>query len=212
MTAPAEWILHLTVPRRTRSTFLTIDLEAIVPEIGQAVSFTDLGGELIEVMVSGATRHALGAWLAAAMKAGRVTAAAVSDRALAVDGVRPRDAGERAAYVSALFALSARALQVLHLYVPGPVPSAVVAREVQAVHHDRGDPQASLAWHVRFLTALIDRALTSTSPPSRAADLTARLAHGQWLRLRDGQADHHAEIAVLYPTTRYDVLPTESTS
>ena len=177
---------------QARRPFLLDHVVRLVPTVARAAAFTDLGGCGIELLIEAPDLDAFTAWVAQIGRSDLVVSIrAVRDLADRSDGQQPAVA-LRAQYREAQYGLSARALHLLATHPP-ELPREVVAAEMWRLHTDTGRPHESARWHVAWL-----RALGGGGPwPNRSdgsALLTARLAHGQWLRLTGGEPAHGAEI------------------
>jgi hypothetical protein len=170
------------------------DVSALVPPVADRAAFSDLGAGWLELLIVGADKGRLAAWLARALADGRATAVARSAEALVVSRAELPGPVEHDEYVQELLLLSGRALAILRAHPAGPVPGALVAAEVLALHRRRGDMERSIAWQITWLDP---RAENPGRPPTVAVGLTARLAHGHWLRLTGGVPDRHAEVGML---------------
>lgn len=176
---------------RARRPFLLDHVVRLVPTVARAAAFTDLGGCGIELLIEAPDVDAFTAWVAEIGRSDLVVSIrAMRDLAERSDGQQA--AAVSAQYCEAQYVLSARALHLLATHPP-ELPREVVATEMWRLHTDTGRPLDSARWHVAWL-----QALGGGGPwPNRSdgsALLTARLAHGQWLRLTGGQPAHGAEI------------------
>ena len=176
---------------RARRPFLLDHVVRLVPTVARAAAFTDLGGCGIELLIEAPDVDAFTAWVAEIGRSDLVVSIrAMRDLAERSDGQQA--AAVSAQYCEAQYVLSVRALHLLATH-PAELPREVVATEMWRLHTDTGRPHESARWHMAWL-----RALGGGGPWPNHSDgsalLTARLAHGQWLRLTGGQPAHGAEI------------------
>lgn len=163
------------------------------PDVAGQVGFVDLGGNGLELLLTAVEPQAFTRWVQQAVASGRVTRLwALGDLAQRSDG-QFADPARRGIYRRWYMELSERALGLLAVH-GAEVPDDIVARELLRIHASvSGDHARSMRWQVGWLHAVRDEG-PWPDPGDGAVLLTARLAHGHWLRLSGAENTERVEI------------------
>lgn len=178
-----------------RQAFLLGPVRRLMPRAAAGVSFADVGGHAVELLLDDVDASALQQWLVELQHSGMAAGLrALRDVPARSDG-QFADRLERARYVQAQIATTRRALDLLAVH-GAEVPMAMILDELRLVHAGAANPQRSAVWHVTWLVALHRGGPWPEHAGGDALRL-ARVAHTQWLRLTGGEPDHDREIAAL---------------